>query len=174
MNQIHYIKAEKLPNGNDLVKKSLTSFDGTKTEFYYEDDYKGNIYIGYNTELSGDGFKGSIISDSNNTTTDDTNNETPTEDNSDDGNQTNNNDDAGGDDDFNIDTSLDGTDDNSSDDSSSSDSSITYSSDNNDEAGVNDANTDIYSSLTAEEQAQKIMELKKLRNHQFTKAARNI
>lgn len=94
--------------------------------------------------------------DSNNTTTDDTSTEDNT--NTEDTN-TDNNDDNGGDDDFNIDTSLDGTDD-SSDDSSSSDSSTTYSSETNDDGGVNDANTDIYSSLTAEEQAQKIMELK--------------
>ena len=30
----------------------------------YEDDYKGTVYIGYSTELTGDGFSGSIISDS--------------------------------------------------------------------------------------------------------------
>ena len=95
--------------------------------------------------------------DSNNTTTED---DTSTEDNTNtEDTNTDNNDDNGGDDDFNIDTSLDGTDD-SSDDSSSSDSSTTYSSETNDDGGVNDANTDIYSSLTAEEQAQKIMELK--------------
>lgn len=41
------VKAEKLPNGNDLVKKSLTSFDGTRTEYYYEDDVNGNRIMDY-------------------------------------------------------------------------------------------------------------------------------
>ena len=41
------VKAEKLPNGNDLVKKNLTSFDGTRTEYYYEDDVNGNRIMDY-------------------------------------------------------------------------------------------------------------------------------
>lgn len=78
-------------------------------------------------------------------------------------------DDYGSDDDFNIDTSLDdepdnpeggndsgeGTDTNSSDDSSES-----YGNESEDEPI--EANTDIFSSLTAEEQQIKIKELKKL------------
>ena len=41
------VKAEKLPNGNDFVRKNLTSFDGTKTEYYYEDDINGNRIMDY-------------------------------------------------------------------------------------------------------------------------------
>lgn len=41
------VKAQKLPNGNDLVVKHLESFDGTKTEYYYEDDVNGNRIMDY-------------------------------------------------------------------------------------------------------------------------------
>jgi len=110
-----------------------------------------------NGSMSGGNDYDNSSNDSNNTT-EDNNNE---EDNSSNDENNMDNNDEGGDDDFNIDTSLDGTDDSSSDDSSSSDSSTTYSSDSTDDsAGVNDTNTEIYSSLSAEEQAQKIMELK--------------
>lgn len=111
-----------------------------------------------NGSMSGGNDYDNSSNDSNNTTEDNnTNNE---EDNSSNDENNMDNNDEGGDDDFNIDTSLD-ADDSSSDDSSSSDSSTTYSSDSTDDsAGVNDTNTEIYSSLSAEEQAQKIMELK--------------
>lgn len=79
-------------------------------------------------------------------------------------------DDYGSDDDFNIDTTVDDitsdldTDGGESGDIDSSDSNSTSSSDTNidsDEEPVQ-ANTDIFSSLTAEEQQIKIMELKRL------------
>jgi hypothetical protein len=84
------------------------------------------------------------------------------------------NDDYGSDDDFNIDASLDdnGSDDNndSGDDSSSADNSSTDSSsseDSGDEEPVK-ANTDIFSSLSGEEQQIKIKELKNLFNDLYT------
>ena len=100
--------------------------------------------------------------DTNNTTTEDNNAED--EGNTDDtgeNNQDNTDDNTNADDeDFSIDTSLDDNGDDDNDSDSSASSSSTYSSENDDSAGVNSANTDIYSSLTAEEQAQKIEELK--------------
>lgn len=91
--------------------------------------------------------------------------------------------DAGGDDDFDIDTSLtdddnaggdessdsdDGGDDFGSDDSGSSDDSSSSSSEEGEEDKEIPANTDIFASLTPEEQQIKIMELKRLFNELYT------
>jgi hypothetical protein len=78
-------------------------------------------------------------------------------------------DEGGGDDDFNIDTSLDTDDDSSGGDESGGDegggddsgSSDLDSGSSSGEGEVNPANTDIFASLSAEEQKIKILELKK-------------
>ena len=82
---------------------------------------------------------------------------------------------AGGDDDFDIDASLDdGEDGGENSDSSPSDSDDTGSGsdsaggDNNSDEEVNDDNTDIFSSLSAEEQQIKIKELKGLYQQMYT------
>lgn len=89
-------------------------------------------------------------------------------------NETGEEDIAGGDDDFDIDASLDdGEDGGENSDSSPSDSddggsgSDSAGSDNSDEE-VNDDNTDIFSSLSAEEQQIKIKELKGLYQQMYT------
>ena len=41
------VKAQKLPNGNILVEKNLTSANGTKTLYRYEDDIQGNRIMDY-------------------------------------------------------------------------------------------------------------------------------
>ena len=89
-------------------------------------------------------------------------------------NETSEEDMAGGNDDFDIDASLDdGDDDGENSDSSPSDSddggsgSDSAGSDNSDEE-VNDDNTDIFSSLSAEEQQIKIKELKGLYQQMYT------
>ena len=89
-------------------------------------------------------------------------------------NETGEEDIAGGDDDFDIDASLDDGDDGGENpDSSPSDSddgssgSDSAGSDNSDEE-VNDDNTDIFSSLSAEEQQIKIKELKGLYQQMYT------
>ena len=104
-------------------------------------------------------------------TTDNNNNEA---DNGED-NETSEEDIAGGDDDFDIDASLDDGDDggenpesspsDSDDGSSGSDSA---GGDNNSDEEVNDDNTDIFSSLSAEEQQIKIKELKGLYQQMYT------
>ena len=82
---------------------------------------------------------------------------------------------AGGNDDFDIDASLDdGDDDGENPESSPSDSddgssgSDSAGSDNNSDEEVNDDNTDIFSSLSAEEQQIKIKELKGLYQQMYT------
>ena len=89
-------------------------------------------------------------------------------------NETGEEDMAGGDDDFDIDASLDDGDDggenpesspSDSDDGSGSDSA---GGDNNSDEEVNDDNTDIFSSLSAEEQQIKIKELKGLYQQMYT------
>ena len=40
-------KATKTPKGNDLIEKHMASFDGTKTDYRYEDDVNGNRIIDY-------------------------------------------------------------------------------------------------------------------------------
>ena len=91
-------------------------------------------------------------------------------------NETGEEDIAGGDDDFDIDASLDDGDDggensesspsDSDDDGSGSDSAGSDNSDSDEE--VNDDNTDIFSSLSAEEQQIKIKELKGLYQQMYT------
>ena len=90
-------------------------------------------------------------------------------------NETGEEDIAGGDDDFDIDASLDdGDDDGENSDSSPSDSddggsgSDSAGGDNNSDEEVNDDNTDIFSSLSAEEQQIKIKELKGLYQQMYT------
>ena len=39
--------AYKTPEGNDVIEKHMTSFDGTKTDYRYEDDILGNRIIDY-------------------------------------------------------------------------------------------------------------------------------
>ena len=82
---------------------------------------------------------------------------------------------AGGDDDFDIDASLDdGEDGGENSESSPSDSddggsgSDSAGGDNNSDEEVNDDNTDIFSSLSAEEQQIKIKELKGLYQQMYT------
>lgn len=78
-------------------------------------------------------------------------------------------DDTGADDDFNIDTSLDtddgggedGGEDTGEDDSDSGSSDLDSGSSSSGDEEVNPANTDIFSTLSAEEQKIKILELKK-------------
>ena len=91
------------------------------------------------------------------------------------GNETGEEDMAGGDDDFDIDASLDDGDDGGENpDSSPSDSddggsgSDSAGGDNNSDEEVNDDNTDIFSSLSAEEQQIKIKELKGLYQQMYT------
>ena len=92
-------------------------------------------------------------------------------------NETGEEDIAGGDDDFDIDASLDdGDDGGENSDSSPSDSdsddggsgSDSAGGDNNSDEEVNDDNTDIFSSLSAEEQQIKIKELKGLYQQMYT------
>ena len=90
-------------------------------------------------------------------------------------NETGEEDMAGGDDDFDIDASLDDGDDGGEDpDSSPSDSddggsgSDSAGGNNNSDEEVNDDNTDIFSSLSAEEQQIKIKELKGLYQQMYT------
>ena len=90
-------------------------------------------------------------------------------------NETGEEDIAGGDDDFDIDASLDdGEDGGENSDSSPSDSddggsgSDSAGGDNNSDEEVNDDNTDIFSSLSAEEQQIKIKELKGLYQQMYT------
>ena len=90
-------------------------------------------------------------------------------------NETSEEDIAGGDDDFDIDASLDdGEDGGENSDSSPSDSddggsgSDSAGGDNNSDEEVNDDNTDIFSSLSAEEQQIKIKELKGLYQQMYT------
>ena len=90
-------------------------------------------------------------------------------------NETSEEDIAGGDDDFDIDASLDdGEDGGENPDSSPSDSddggsgSDSAGGDNNSDEEVNDDNTDIFSSLSAEEQQIKIKELKGLYQQMYT------
>ena len=90
-------------------------------------------------------------------------------------NETGEEDIAGGDDDFDIDASLDDGDDGGENpDSSPSDSddggsgSDSAGGDNNSDEEVNDDNTDIFSSLSAEEQQIKIKELKGLYQQMYT------
>ena len=90
-------------------------------------------------------------------------------------NETGEEDMAGGDDDFDIDASLDdGEDGGENPDSSPSDSddggsgSDSAGGDNNSDEEVNDDNTDIFSSLSAEEQQIKIKELKGLYQQMYT------
>ena len=90
-------------------------------------------------------------------------------------NETSEEDIAGGDDDFDIDASLDDGDDGGENpDSSPSDSDYSGSGsdsaggDNNSDEEVNDDNTDIFSSLSAEEQQIKIKELKGLYQQMYT------
>lgn len=90
-------------------------------------------------------------------------------------NETGKEDIAGGDDDFDIDASLDDGDDGGENpDSSPSDSddggsgSDSAGGDNNSDEEVNDDNTDIFSSLSAEEQQIKIKELKGLYQQMYT------
>ena len=102
----------------------------------------------------------------NDSNSDDSSDNTDTEENNSDSN------DNGDDEDFSIDTDLDDdtSDEDSSDSGDSSDSSSdidSSSSDNPDEEPVK-ANTDIFSTLTAEEQKIKIAELKKLFGELYT------
>ena len=104
-------------------------------------------------------------------TTDNNNNEADNGEN----NETGEEDIAGGDDDFDIDASLDdGEDGGENSDSSPSDSddggsgSDSAGGDNNSDEEVNDDNTDIFSSLSAEEQQIKIKELKGLYQQMYT------
>ena len=90
-------------------------------------------------------------------------------------NETGKEDIAGGDDDFDIDASLDdGDDGGENSDSSPSDSddggsgSDSVGGDSNSDEEVNDDNTDIFSSLSAEEQQIKIKELKGLYQQMYT------
>ena len=90
-------------------------------------------------------------------------------------NETSEEDIAGGDDDFDIDASLDdGEDGGENSDSSPSDSddggsgSDSAGGDNSSDEEVNDDNTDIFSSLSAEEQQIKIKELKGLYQQMYT------
>ena len=90
-------------------------------------------------------------------------------------NETGEEDIAGGDDDFDIDASLDDGDDGGENpESSPSDSddggsgSDSAGGDNNSDEEVNDDNTDIFSSLSAEEQQIKIKELKGLYQQMYT------
>ena len=90
-------------------------------------------------------------------------------------NETGEEDIAGGDDDFDIDASLDdGEDGGENSESSPSDSddggsgSDSAGGDNNSDEEVNDDNTDIFSSLSAEEQQIKIKELKGLYQQMYT------
>lgn len=90
-------------------------------------------------------------------------------------NETGEEDIAGGDDDFDIDASLDdGEDSGENSESSPSDSddggsgSDSADGDNNSDEEVNDDNTDIFSSLSAEEQQIKIKELKGLYQQMYT------
>ena len=90
-------------------------------------------------------------------------------------NETGEEDIAGGDDDFDIDASLDdGEDGGENSDSSPSDSdhggsgSDSAGGDNNSDEEINDDNTDIFSSLSAEEQQIKIKELKGLYQQMYT------
>ena len=90
-------------------------------------------------------------------------------------NETGEEDMAGGDDDFDIDASLDdGEDGGENSDSSPSDSddggsgSDSAGGDNSSDEEVNDDNTDIFSSLSAEEQQIKIKELKGLYQQMYT------
>ena len=90
-------------------------------------------------------------------------------------NETGEEDIAGGDDDFDIDASLDdGEDGGENSDSSPSDSddggsgSDSAGGDDNSDEEVNDDNTDIFSSLSAEEQQIKIKELKGLYQQMYT------
>ena len=90
-------------------------------------------------------------------------------------NETGEEDIAGGDDDFDIDASLDDGDDGGENpDSSPSDpddggsGSDSAGGDNNSDEEVNDDNTDIFSSLSAEEQQIKIKELKGLYQQMYT------
>ena len=90
-------------------------------------------------------------------------------------NETGEEDITGGDDDFDIDASLDDGDDGGENpDSSPSDSddggsgSDSAGDDNNSDEEVNDDNTDIFSSLSAEEQQIKIKELKGLYQQMYT------
>ena len=90
-------------------------------------------------------------------------------------NETSEEDMAGGDNDFDIDASLDdGEDSGENPESSPSDSddggsgSDSAGGDNNSEEEVNDDNTDIFSSLSAEEQQIKIKELKGLYQQMYT------
>ena len=90
-------------------------------------------------------------------------------------NETGEEDIAGGDDDFDIDASLDdGEDSGENPESSPSDSddggsgSDSAGGDNNSDEEVNDDNTDIFSSLSAEEQQIKIKELKGLYQQMYT------
>lgn len=90
-------------------------------------------------------------------------------------NETGEEDMAGGDDDFDIDASLDnGEDGGENSESSPSDSddggsgSDSAGGDNNSDEEVNDDNTDIFSSLSAEEQQIKIKELKGLYQQMYT------
>ena len=104
-------------------------------------------------------------------TTDNNNNEADNGEN----NETSEEDMAGGNDDFDIDASLDdGEDGGENSDSSPSDSddggsgSDSAGGDNSSDEEVNDDNTDIFSSLSAEEQQIKIKELKGLYQQMYT------
>lgn len=140
-------------------EKETISYDNP-LDFFNEADDDDNGGDNANTDSGTDTANDNNNDNSSNDDSSDTNSEDNTDDNSDD-----NNNDESSDDDFKIDANLDSEDDDNKSDDSSSDTSTDTSSlggSTDTEAEPVKANTDIFSSLSNEEQTAKILELKRL------------